>query len=135
MRPNWDNMQNTQEWWHRMFEMHAELMKNFDSDILSEFKHVLDTIPYAYAKPCDGLGIGSPYIREIVGWYDDVSKWSAAHEDYDAAVTYLERALDYYCDPTLDFDDDIIDEAKERMDNLVSHTIIGIYEGCHEIYK
>ena len=116
-----------------MFEMHAKLIENFDSDILSEFKQELDTIPYAYAKPYDGLGIGSPYVYEIAGWYDDVSKWSAEHEDFDAAVNYLERALDYYCDPILDYDDEVIDDAKDRMDNLVKKTFIGIYEGCHDI--
>lgn len=126
---------NTEEWWHRMFEMHAKLVDNYDADILEKFKQELDTIPYAYAKSYDGLEIGAPYLREIASWYDDVSKWSAAHGDYDAAVTYLERALDYYCDPLLDYDDDFINEAKERMDNLVSYTIIGIFEECHELYN
>lgn len=128
-------MQNTEEWWHRMFEMHVKLMENFDAGILQEFKQELDTIPYTYAKPYEGLGIGASYVNEIAGWYDDVSKWSVAHEDYDAAVTYLERALDYYCDPVLDFDDDIVDEAKERMDKIVTESLVGIYKGSHEIHE
>ncbi len=115
--------------------MHAKLIEDFDVNSLQEFKQGLDTIPYVYAKPYEGLGKGAPPIREIAYWYDNVSKWSAAHEDYDAAVNCLERALDYYCDPTLDYDDDIIDEAKERMRNLVEKCLIGIYEGCHEIYN
>lgn len=126
-------MQNTEEWWHRMFEMHSKLIEKYDESIVLEFKQHLDSIPYTYAKPYEGLGIGASYIKEITGWYDDVSKWSVAHEDYDAAVTYLERALDYYCDPTLDFDDDTIDEAKKRMDKIVTHCLVGIYQGCHEI--
>ena len=128
-------MENTKEWWHQMFQMHAQLMENFDADLLQEFRQQLDTLlPYTYAKPREGLGIGAPFVGAIAGWFDDVSRWSAAHEDYDAAVTYLERALDYYTDPILDYNDDIIDEAKERMRELVTKTIIGIYEGCHDIY-
>lgn len=118
-----------------MVEMHAKLVDSYDADILEEFKHKLDTIQYVYAKPYEGLGKGAPPIREIAYWYDNVSKWSAAHEDYDAAVNYLERALDYYCDPTLDYDDDIIDEANERMRNLVENCLLGVYQGCHEIYN
>lgn len=135
MWPNWDSRQMTKEWWHNMVEMHTKLIENFDVDILQEFKRELDTIQYFYAKPYEGLGEGAPPIGEIAGWYDDASKWSAVHEDYDAAVIYLERALDYYCDPMLDYNDETIDEAKERMNDLVTKTIIGIYEGCHELYN
>lgn len=118
-----------------MFEMHSRLMEGLDESTLQDFKRELDTIPpYTYAKPREGLGIGAPFVKEIAGWFDDVSRWSAANEDYDAAVTYLERALDYYTDPILDYDDDYIDWAKERMRELVTKTAIGIYEGCHEIY-
>lgn len=128
-----------------MFEMHAKLIENFDIKhkkfkdgfdigILQEFKQELESIPYTDAKPYDGLGIGAPYVSEIAGWYDNVSKWSEAQEDYEAAVNYLERALDYYCDPMLDYNDETIDEAKDRMNELVKKTIIGIYEGCHELY-
>lgn len=126
-------MINTEEWWHSMFEMHAKLVENYDADIIEEFKQQLDTIPYEYAKPYEGLGIGAPYVGEIAGWFDDVSQWSAAHDDYDAAVTYLERALDYYCDPMLNYDVETIDAAKARLDQLVQHSLIGIYQGCHEI--
>ena len=123
-----------EEWWHKMFQMHAQLMENYDADILQEFKQQLDSIPYTYAKPREGLGAGASFVEEVAAWFDDVSRWSAAHEDYDAAVTYLERALDYYTDPILNFDDDTIDWAKERMRDLVTKSIVGIYEGCHEIY-
>ena len=126
-------MQDTEECWHRMVEMHAKLVDSYDADILEDFKHELDLIHYVYAKPYEGLGKGAPPIGEIAYWYDNVSKWSAEHEDYDAAVNYLERALDYYCDPILDFDDETIDEVKERMNDLVTKTIVGIYEGCHEL--
>lgn len=146
MCPNWHYMQNTEEWWHTMFKMHANLIENFDVenkkfldgfniDILQEFKQELESIPYTYAKPYDGLGIGASFVKEIAAWYDDASNWSSAYGDYDAAVNCLGRALDYYCDPILDFDDDIIDEANHRLDGLVSHTIIGIYEGHHNIYN
>lgn len=139
-------MQNTQEWWHRMVEMHAKLIENFDTmqgsfkedfdiGILQEFKQELKSIPYSYAKPYDGLGIGASYVSEIAGWYDHVSKWSFAYEDFDAAVNCLERALDYYCDPVLDYDDDTIDEAKDRLVGLSKKTFIGIYDGRHEIYN
>lgn len=80
------------------------------------------------------MGIGAPYVEEIADWFDHASRWSAAQEDYDAAVTYLERALDYYTDPIFDYDDETINEAKERMRDLVAKTVIGIYEGCHDIY-
>ena len=137
-------MQNTQEWWHKMFEMHAKLIENFDVKhkkfkdgfdigILQEFKQELESIPYTYAKPYDGLGIGASYVKEIAAWYDDASNWSSAYGDYDAAVNCLERALDYYCDPILDFDDETIDEAKELMNDLVTKTIVGIYEGYRNI--
>ncbi len=125
----------TEEWWHRMVEMHANLIEHYNADLLEKFRHELDDIHYVYAKPYEGLGTGAPPIGEIAYWYDNVSKWSAEHEDYDAAVNYLERALDYYCDPTLDYDDDTIDEAKNRMNTLVTKTIVGIYQGCHEIYN
>lgn len=139
-------MQHTQEWWHKMFEMHAKLIENFDVKhkkfkdgfdigILQEFKQELESIPYTYAKPYDGLGIGASYVKEIAGWYDDASNWSSAYGDYDAAVNCQERALDYYCDPVLDYDDDTIDEAKDRLVGLAEKTFIGIYDGCHEIYK
>lgn len=128
-------MQGTEEWWHRMVEMHTKLVENYDADLLEEFKHELDNIHYVYAKPYEGLGKGAPPIGEIAYWYDDASNWSSAYGDYDAAVNCLERALDYYCDPILDFDDDIIDEANHRLGGLISHTIIGIYEGHHNIYN
>lgn len=126
-------MQNTEEWWHRMFELHTKLIEDFDTASLQEFKQGLDSIPYVYAKPGEGLGIGSRFIRSIAHWFDDASCWSAKMEDYDNGVNYLERALDYYCDPTLDYSDDVIDEAKERMRDLVSNCIVGIYQGCHDI--
>ena len=127
-----------------MFEMHAKLIENFDVKhkkfkdgfdigILQEFKQELESIPYTYAKPYDGLGIGASYVKEIAAWYDDASNWSSAYGDYDAAVNCLERALDYYCDPILDFDDETIDEAKELMNDLVTKTIVGIYEGYRNI--
>ncbi len=128
-------MQNTEEWWHRMVEMHAKLIEDFDVNSLQDFKHGLDTIPYVYAKPNEGLDIGSSFISSIAQWFDHASRWSVDNGDYGDAEKYLERALDYYCDPTLDYDDDIIDEAKERMRNLVEKCLIGIYEGCHEIYN
>lgn len=112
----------------KMVNLQAKLIEHYDADILEEFKHELDSINYVYAKPYEGLGKGTPPIAEIAYWYDNVSKWSAEHEDYDAAVTYLERALDYYCDPILDFDDDTIDEAKERIDDLFTKTMISFYE-------
>lgn len=118
-----------------MVEMHAKLIEHYDAGILEEFKRELDTIQHIYAKPYEGLGKGAPLIGEIAYWYDNVSKWSAEHEDYDAAVNYLERALDYYCDPILDYNDDTIDEAKNRMNALVTKTIVGIYEGSHELYN
>lgn len=129
------DMQYTQEWWHRMVEMHARLVENYDADILQEFKQNLDTIQYVYAQPYEGLGNGALSIDDIAYWYDNVSKWSAAHGDYNDAEKYLERALDYYCDPMLDYDDDIIDEARERMRDLVENCLLGIYNGCHEIYE
>lgn len=126
-------MQNTEEWWHRMFRMHTKLIESFDADILEEFKQELDTISYVYAHPRDGLGIGSSFVEEVAGWYDDVSRWCLKNEDYDGAVNYLERALDYYCDPMLDYDYDVIDDAKERMRNIVNNYLAGIYEGSHNI--
>lgn len=128
-------MQNTEEWWHRMVEMHAKLIEDFDVNSLQEFKQKLDTIPYVYAKPHEGLGIGSSFIRSIAQWFDHASRWSVDDGNYGDAEKYLERALDYYCDPTLDYDDDIIDEAKERMRNLVENCLIGIYQGSHCIYE
>lgn len=53
--------------------------------------------------------------------------------DFDASVKCLERALDYYCDPVLDFDDEVTDEAKERMDKIVVESLVGIYKGSHDI--
>lgn len=126
-------MQRSKDWWDRMVKMHAKLVEHYDANILDEFKHELDSINYVYAKPYEGLGQGAPPIAEIAYWYDNVSKWSEQHGDYDATVTYLERALDYYCDPILDYDDETIDKAKGRMNDLVTKTIIGIYEGCHEL--
>lgn len=128
-------MQNTEEWWHRMFELHANLIEDFDANSLQEFKQGLDTIPYVYARPYEGLGIGSAFVCTIALWFDSASQWSAERGDFGDAEKYLERALDYYCDPTLDYSDDVIDEAKERMRNLVSNCLVGIYEGCHELYE
>ncbi len=126
-------MQNTEEWWHRMFELHSKLIDNFDVETLQVFKQELDTIPYEYAKPYEGLGIGSAFVETIAIWYDHASQWCLAIEDYDGAVKYLERALDYYCDPILDYDDETIDEAKDRMRDIVTNSLAGIYEGCHDI--
>ena len=126
-------MLNTEEWWHRMFELHVKLIEDFDTNSFQEFKQGLDSIPYVYAKPYVGLGIGSRFIRSIANWFDDASRWSVKMEDYDNGVNYLERALDYYCDPTLDYSDEIIENAKERMSDLVSNCIVGIYLGSHEI--
>lgn len=128
-------MQNTEEWWHRMFELHSKLIADFDANSLLKFKQRLDTIPYVYAKPYEGLGIGSSFVRSIAQWFDHTSQWSADNGDYGDAEKYLERALDYYCNPTLDYDDSIIDEAKERMRNLVENCLLGLYQGCHDIYN
>lgn len=126
-------MKNTEEWWHRMFEMHSKLIESFDIGTLQVFKQELDTIPYEYAKPYEGLGIGSAFVSTIAIWYDHASQWCLVIEDYDGAVKYLERALDYYCDPMLDYDDDTIDEAKDRMRDIVTRSLVGIYEGSHDI--
>lgn len=126
-------MQNTEECWHRMFELHTKLIEDFDENSLLEFKQGLDTIPYVYAKPYEGLGIGSSFISSIAQWFDHASRWSADNGDYGDAEKYLERALDYYCDPILDCDDIIIDEAKERMRDIVTNCFVGIYQGCHDI--
>lgn len=126
-------MQDTEECWHRMFELHTKLIEDFDENSLLEFKQGLDTIPYVYAKPDEGLGIGSSFVSSIALWFDNASRWSADNGDFCDAEKYLERALDYYCDPTLDYDDDIIDETKERMRNLVENCLISIYQGCHDI--
>lgn len=121
-------MKNTEEWWHSMFEMHTKLIESFDVETLQVFKQELDTIPYGYAKPYEGLGIGSAFVETIAIWYDHASQWCLSIEDYDGAVKYLERALDYYCDPMLDYDDDTIDEAKDRIQKIVANSLIGIYE-------
>ncbi len=99
-------MLNTEEWWRNMFDMHAKLMENQDAVFLREFKKQLDMIPYEYANPYKGLGIGDAYIEDIAGWFDDVSRWSEVKADYVDAEKYLNRAMDYYCDPMLEFDDD-----------------------------
>lgn len=127
-------MKNTEEWWHEMFDLHSKLFESFDTETLQVFKKELDTIPYAYAKPYEGIGIGSAFVDSIALWFDSVSQWCLKIEDYDGAVKYLERALDYYCDPILDYGDDIIDEAKGRMRVIVPHSHAGIYLGSHEIY-
>ena len=31
-------MENTKEWWHRMFQMHMQLRENFNADLLPEFR-------------------------------------------------------------------------------------------------
>lgn len=117
-----------------MFQMHTKLMEDFDVETLKAFKQELDTIPYTYAEPYKGLGMGSLFVEEIVGWYEDTSLWCLKSNDYDGAVAYLDCALDYYTDPILDYPDDTIDRAKARMRELVAKTNTGIYEGCHEIY-
>jgi len=101
---------------------------------LNTFIQELDTIPYEYAKPYEGLGIGSAFVSTIAIWYDHASQWCLAIEDYDEAVKYLDLALDYYYDPMLDYDDDNIDDAKDRMRKIVNNSLAGIYEGSHDIY-
>ena len=126
-------MKNTEEWWHSMFEMHSKLIESFDVETLQVFKQELDTIPYEYAQPYEGLGIGSAFVETIAIWFDHVSQCCLAIEDYDGAVKYLERALDYFCDPMLEYDDDTIDEAKDRMRNIVTTCLAGLYDGNHDI--
>ena len=116
-----------------MFQMHAMIVDGSEESVLQEFKMELDTIHYVYANPTKGLGMGGQYVREIASWYDEISKLSLQKGDFENAEKYLERALDYYCDPTLDYDDDTIDDAKNRMHNIVSNCIVGIYKGCHDI--
>ena len=70
-------MQDTKEWWHRMFEMHAKLIEDFDENYLKEFKQELYTIPYAYAKPHEGLGVGVSCVLSIAQCFDYTSRWSA----------------------------------------------------------
>ena len=91
-----------------------------------------------YAKPYEGLGIGSSFISSIAQWFDHASQWSADNGDYGDAEKYLERALDYYCDPTLDYDDDIPDKvaineavelAKSYCDDNSSGFINGVLSG------
>lgn len=127
-------MKNTEAWWHRMFKLHSELIESFDTQTLQVFKQELDTIPYVYAKPYEGLGIGSAFVGTIAIWFDHASQWSKENGDYDGAVKYLERALDYYCDPILDYDDETIDEAKDRLRDIVTNCLVGIYEGSHDIH-
>ncbi len=87
----------------------------------------LHSILVYYAKPFEGLGIGSAFVRSIAQWFNHASRWSAKNGDYGDAEKYLERALDYYCDPILAYEHDIIDDVKERMRTLVENCIIGIY--------
>ena len=73
------------------------------------------------------------FVNTITIWFDSASKWSEKAGDFGDAEKYLQRALDYYCDPTLDYDDNVINEAKSRMCNLVEYCLLGIYNGSHEI--
>lgn len=127
-------MQNTEHWWNNMFKMYAKLVENFDNDTFLKFKEELWSIPYMYAKPREVLGLSARYIRDIVEWNVFVYEKSLEMQNFEDAQKYLERALDYFCDPTLDFDERVILEAKKCMQDLVANCLIGIYEGCHEIY-
>ena len=128
-------MEKTEQWWGQMFKMYAQLVENFNDETFLEFKKELYSIPYTYAKPREGLGIGARYVRDITEWNVFVYEISLKQKDYNEAMKYLDRALDYFCDPTLDFDEKIIKEAKECMQDLTANCMIGIYEGCHDIYN
>ena len=128
-------MKTTADWWHRMFEMHTHLMTEYDGYVFREFRKQLDTIPYEYANATKGLGEGAYFIKEIAGWFEDVAGWLFKRGKYKDAEKYLERALDYYCDPELDFNDDYIDHTKTFMRIIVSHRRNYTYDGEHEIYE
>lgn len=123
-----------QWWWDRMFTMYAKLVEEFDNETFVRFKEDLSSIPYTYAKPREVLGLSARYIRDIVGWNVFVYEKSLEMQNFEDAQKYLERALDYFCAPTLDFDERVILEAKKCMQDLVANCLLGIYEGCHEIY-
>lgn len=126
-------MQNTEHWWNNMFKMYAKLVENFDNDTFLNFKEELYSIPYTYAKPREVLSTGARYIRDIVEWDIFVYERSLEMQNFEDAQKSLERALDYFCDPTLDFDEKVIREAKKCMQDLVANCLIGIYEGNHDI--
>ena len=127
-------MEKTEQWWDGMFKMYTKLVKDFDSSTFLKFKEDLSSIPYTYAKPRENLGAGARYVRDIAEWNVFVYETSLNTHDYGEAQKYLERALDYFCDPTLDYDEKTIKEVKKCMQDLVANCFIGIYEGCHEIY-
>lgn len=102
-----------------MFDMHAKLMENQDDVLLQEFKKQLDTIRFEYGKPYEGLGVGGAYVKDIAGWFDDVSKWSEVKGDYVDTEKYLGIAMDFYREPMLNVDNDYYLEALYRMYDIV----------------
>lgn len=61
-------MEKDEQWWNNMFKMYAKLVENFDNDTFLIFKGELSSIPYTYAKPREGLGIGARYVDNIANW-------------------------------------------------------------------
>lgn len=114
-------MQDSLEWWQCMFKMHSMLLKEQDDALLREFKKQLDTIRFEYGKPYEGLGVGGAYVKDIAGWFDDVSRWSEAQGDYLDAEKYLRIAMDFYQEPQLNFNSDCYLEALYRMYDIVDH--------------
>lgn len=128
-------MQKTEEWWQNLFKMHSRLIEGLDESVLRDFKRELDSIEYQYAEPWKGLGSGSVFVSSLALLHENAARWSVDMKDYDDAVKYMDRALDYYCDPMLDYDYDIIDEVKRFLrEDIVPYSKSGIYNGSHDIY-
>lgn len=106
-------MEKDEQWWNNMFKMYAKLVENFDNDTFLIFKGELSSIPYTYAKPREGLGIGARYVDNIANWNLYVYEVSLENQNFKDARMYLDRVLDYFCDPTLDYDDRTIEQAKD----------------------
>ncbi len=126
-------MDNTIEWWKMIFRLHAEILENYNECTFCEFKQQILTIPYKYADT-SVLGVGAVFVNSIAHMFNDAAHLSYERDRYEEAESFMEHALDYYCDPMLEFDDDLIDESKAFMREIVSHRKDYVYDGLHNIY-
>ena len=128
----YDFLAQRSKWWDTLSSITsvADIYSNKEHRLV--LKDALKVIPYEYANP-NSLDAGLKYVHSIPTWFERMAKAFFSLHDYDLAEQMQERALDFYCDPILEYHDEDIYAAKVFMRDICAAQDNHTYSGTHNI--